>query len=421
MSTLCGDGATCTAIEPTFGSANTVFRATAGTPLFITVDRENAGTADFGISVDPVTPPANDTCATAQALALATPTAGTTVGAFDDLNPVAACGNNERHGEVVFTFTPPTTGSYLIRETTTANVVMWLSTACDGTCSVLIDQPEELVVSLTAGTTYFLVVEPYSARAAFSLEVVTAIPPANDTCAGAQALTLATPVNATTSLATDDYTGVLSAQCGAAAVPGRDVVYSFTPASSGNFSISGTGSGFTPSVWVSTTCGSLASCVSAQSSGAQQVVRGTAATPFFVTVDSANTSAGTFTLTVNSVVAPPNDVCASATPLTLNVPVASTTVGAVNDVHPQPSCSNSRRNGEVMFSFTPTTSGTYFFRETTGTDVLMWVSAACDGTCLSYIDDPEELSVTLTAGTTYFLFVEPYATPNTVTVSVSSN
>ncbi|MBL8936285.1 MAG: hypothetical protein JNM69_17150 [Archangium sp.] len=53
----------------------------------------------------------------------------------------------------------------------------------------------------------------------------------------------------------------------------------------------------------------------------------------------------------------------------------------------------------------------------------MWVKTACGATtCVGEISDPETISVTLTAGTTYFLFLR-YSYPDDsspITVSVSS-
>jgi hypothetical protein len=418
VSSTCGDGASCSAVESATVN-NVVFRGTAGTPVFLTVDSTNAGTNDFGISVDPVTAPANDTCATAQTLTLATPVSGTTAGAADDVNPVAACGDNRRAGDVVFSFTPPATGQYLVRETSTSDVVLWLSSACDGTCSAWTDAPEEIVFTGTAGVPQLIFLEPYGTRGAYTLEVISAAPPANDTCAAPQALSLGVPVNATTTIATNDYDG-LSAACYAIPAPGRDLVYSFTPASSGNFSITATGSP-APLVWTSPTCGVAASCTWA--SAGPQVVRGSAGTPFFVTVDGVTSgSSGSFTLTLSSVAAPANDLCSGATPMTVNTPISTTTVGAVNDVRPIPACTpNPRTTGDVVFTFTPPTSGTWFFHETTASDVVMWVGTACDGSCLAYVDDPEDLSVNLTAGVPYYFVVKPYSTPGPITVVVSTN
>ncbi|MFZ5442223.1 MAG: EGF domain-containing protein [Myxococcota bacterium] len=419
LSPTCGAVASCTAITSAIGN-DIVFRGTAGTTSFITVDRVAAGAVDFGLSVTPVTAPANDTCAAAQAITLGTPFTGTTVGAVDDVEPSMACGGGARAADVVYTFTPAVTGQYLVRETTSADVVFWLDSACDGTCvGAVQDEPEELVATLTAGVPVFLVVEPYSSRQSFTFEVTLAVPPANDTCSAPQALTLGTPVNTTTTLATNDYNGPLSAACGGLTATGRDVVYSYTPASSGNVSITIAASGWTPTVWASTVCGQAASCFNAQA-GSSQVIRATAGTPVFITVDNATTNAGSYTLTLNAVTGPANDTCATATPLSVGVPVSGTTVGAVNDAHP--TCvAPGGRNGEVVYSFTPPTSGSWVFHETTASDVVMFVSTVCDGTCIAGTDEPEDLAVTLTAGTTYYLFVEPWSSPGPININVNTN
>ncbi len=423
VNSTCGTVASCTAATPVSGSGNFNFRGSAGTPVFVNVDGITASSGgDFSLTVTPIAAPANDTCATATTLAENTPTSGTFVGAVSDVRPVSSCGNGRGNGDVMYAFTPTTTGSYIFRETTASDVIMWVSGACDGTCLGLADEPEQLVVTLTAGTTYFLMLEPYSsASTTFTVSVALGVPPGNDTCTSPAILSTSAAVNGSTISAVNDYAGPLSAICGGDTTPGREVVYSFITPSTGNFRVSATGDGFTPRVYLTSTCGISSSCIASETRSAFNF-RSTVGTALYFYVDSTSaTSAGDFSLSVAPIAAPANDTCATATPLTLGTPVNGTFVGAVSDVRVQGSCGQGRRTGEVMYSFTPAVSGNYVFRETSTADVVMWVSTVCDGTCLALEDEPEQLTVSLTAGTTYFLLVEPYSTATTHTVSVSTN
>ncbi len=104
------------------------------------------------------------------------------------------------------------------------------------------------------------------------------------------------------------------------------------------------------------------------------------------------------------------------------MPVTGSFAGAINDLAPTLACSASlstRTQAEVFFSFTPPTTGTWVFQETTSADVVMWVGAACDGSCLAIVDDPEQLSVSLTAGQTYFFVIEPFGSATTFTIVVN--
>ncbi|MBL8940297.1 MAG: hypothetical protein JNM69_37470 [Archangium sp.] len=420
VSGTCGTSSACV-LE--FGQTFSL-HGTAGVPLFLHVDETSAGVGgDFSIVVNPVATPPNDLCAAPQVLTLGTPATGTLVGAVDDVQPnLCTPINLSRNGEVVFSFTPPTTGPYIFRETTALQGLFWVNTTCAGAC-VDGSASDALSVNLTAGTPYFVFLETTGASAAYSVTVTAATPPSNDTCASPTALTLNTTVNGSTLTAANDFSGPLSAACGGQSVPARDVVYSFTPSTTGTYRVGFTATG--PNrVWASSSCGLANTCTALLSPlGNEFWVRGTASTPMYFAVDGFGSGdLGDHSIVVQSAVSPPNETCATATALTVGGVVNGTTVGAVDDVRAAASCGVAR-GGEVVYSFTPSTTGTYYFRETSLTDVVMWVSTACDGTCGAgaYVDDPEVLSMSLTAGTTYFLFVEPYSAAGPITVTLSTN
>jgi len=421
-SSTCGSAASCTALGgPAFN-----FHGTAGAPVFLTVDSSSSTLAGLHtITVTPVTAPTNDLCSSPTPLTLGTPVSGSFSGAVNDLSPSNACStsfSSSLQPEVFFSFTPSTSGSYVFNETSGSDVVMWVATACDGSCVALNDEPEQMLLSLTAGQSYFFVVEPYSGATTFTVSVNQVVTPPNDTCAAPTPLTVSVPTNGSSLGGANDYAGATSAICGGQPYVGPDVVYSFTPSATQNYRVTSSASGFSPVIYVSSSCGAPASCTTLGSTNGFNF-HGTASTPVFLTVDStSSTQAGTHTITVAPVTGPSNDLCASATPLSLGTPVTGSFVGAVNDLMPTATCSSGFSTSvqpEVFFSFTPSTSGSYVFNETSGSDLVMWIATACDGSCLALTDDPEQLAVTLTAGQTYFFVVEPYSGATTFTVTVN--
>ena len=169
-----------------------------------------------------------------------------------------------------YTFTPSVSGSHTFSvcanaptATTVDDTVLAVYTsaggcagpftqiACDDDMCATEALQSVVASTLTSGTTYYIVVWLYDTPAptvgntAVQLRVTAPAPvPANDLCTGAIALTLNTAVQGTLAGAVNDYTiSTPSATCfpgvGQATTntaPGRDVVYSFTPGMSGNYS-----------------------------------------------------------------------------------------------------------------------------------------------------------------------------------------
>ncbi len=107
-----------------------------------------------------------------------------------------------------------------------------------------------------------------------------------------------------------------------------------------------------------------------------------------------------------------NDTCAYATSITASTypdcdsPVAGTTVGAT---HTENSTCGSNYN-DVWFSFTPETSGNYYFEsDNASTSVVVWTGACSNLTELNS-NCNYMVSATLTAGTTYYISVLSYNT-----------
>jgi hypothetical protein len=242
-----------------------------------------SGEAATGAALLLVAPP-NDTCSGAELIPGAGPfpyltaltadiTDATTAG---DPSPMAGCpiGTPSPSRGIWYTFTPTTSGPYLIAScadaptgSTVDDTLLDVYTSSTGTCAGVMtaiacdddacaseNLQSTLVVSLSAGTPYFVVVHkwdnvaPTAGNTAVQLRITQVTPPANDTCATPVPLTLNIPTAGTTSGASSDYT-LSGSTCFTLPSPptplaqtiapgaGRDVVYSFTPtAASGNYS-----------------------------------------------------------------------------------------------------------------------------------------------------------------------------------------
>ncbi|MEN3333051.1 MAG: hypothetical protein V7641_2416, partial [Blastocatellia bacterium] len=227
----------------------------------------------------PLVAPPNDTCAGAEVVSPTGPfpfftsvttdiTGATTTGD----PPLPSCQTSVSHS-IWYTFTPAATGFYTISScasdgtsTTVDDTVMSIYTSTGGCAGPFTEIPSSgqsdgcdddscvsaalqsvITTRLNAGTQYFIVMwqcdvfAPVPGNTAIQLVVGQVALPVNDTCAGALALALDTPVNGTTAVAADDYelsgagcfTGIGQV---ASTATGNDVVYSFTAPAAGSYS-----------------------------------------------------------------------------------------------------------------------------------------------------------------------------------------
>lgn len=164
---------------------------TAGTQYFIVVDgvQPNAS-GPFHFSLRRGTP-ANEACASAAVIdpsRLPFAIAATTFGATNDLNPGTPCvRNNETANgpDVVFQFTPVDTQAYIVTLTPIANydATLYIVTGCPALSGCSSSQvggngdAESIRRVLTAGTTYFIVVDGFRGDAGdFTLTLEPSIP-----------------------------------------------------------------------------------------------------------------------------------------------------------------------------------------------------------------------------------------------------
>jgi hypothetical protein len=328
----------------------------AGTQYYIVVWKFSTQPAVPGSSTVQLrvsAPPTNDTCVSAITIPASGPfpyltsTQDVSFATTTGDPPLPSCDTNVSHS-TWYKFTPSVTTMYEISTctntaTTAQNTVMAVYTSANATnpcAGPLIEIPTDglsmgcdggscggqavVTTQLSSGTTYYIVVwlfgqdPPPVDSAKLQLRVNRGVPPLNNLCDNATALTLDSPINGTTLTATNAYqlsgsacyTGLSNAVSTAA---GRDVVYSFTAPMTANYSFRL--SNYTNDLvlyaasdcpaWTgppATMTGCLAAANRTTASGAEEVM----CLPLdmfqqiYVYVDGAtSTAASTFTLEVN--------------------------------------------------------------------------------------------------------------------------
>jgi hypothetical protein len=258
---LNGNGATCIANEQDNGDKSLSFCATAGTTYYVVLDCQS-GTGCFAFTNFSISSP--QTCALGSGVTniASLPYTGnyqTTCGGVNDLTAAntPACGNSlfKAQEDNVYIFTPTTSGDIVIRLTsTTNNTGIFLYNGCPYSCtatpgSCIANQTgngnKTLCVTVTAGTTYYLVVDSRTACFAYNLSISA---PSTDytgrTCSN-PAIISSFPyrkLHETTACFGDDYNNASAASCGTSYESGEDKVYRYTATSAICISITITGS-----------------------------------------------------------------------------------------------------------------------------------------------------------------------------------
>jgi hypothetical protein len=261
--------------------------------------------------------------------------------------------------------------------------------------------------------------------------ITTPVAASGDTCASA------TIINPTALPFTEDATSeganndIDPTNGGCANGGGPDVVYAFTPATTGIYSlgVTPTNTSFDPSFYIVTDCSNAASCVAgananAVGKGEVLTVSLTSGTQYFIVVDSPFAGgAGPFHFSLRRD-GPANDTCATPTvmdPARLPFVAMGTTVGASNDLNPQLPCLRSNQSGrgpDVVYQFTPPDSQNYLVTVTPvgNYDVTLYVTTNCatnTGCTSGDINGgggAETVRRNLTAGATYFIVVDGFGT-----------
>jgi V8-like Glu-specific endopeptidase len=314
-------------------------------------------------SVVSVAAPANDNCASAQAIGLGA-TSGTNRCSTTD--GTGTCGFNVGL-DVWYSFTPTCAGTYTFDTcgARTFDTVLGLWTGCGGTQIACVDDAcglgSRITASLAAGTTYLVRVAGYNQQSGtFDLNVTRGADtfPVNDNCASALPVTAGVPVTGSTACASNDGT----ANCAGSATS-NDVWYAFTADCTASYSADTLGSGYDTAISVHTGCpGNLSNIVVCDDDGAgfpfsRAVWQQPAGTTYYIRVSGFNNAAGNFQMTVSNL---PNDSAANPIQLVSGT-VGFSNRGANTDGNPEGIClafGDNNVNGDLWY---------YYFAECNGT------------------------------------------------------
>lgn len=346
-----------------------------------------------------VTSPPNDACQNATNLALGTPMTVSSAGATGE--DLTTCGENDA-ADIWYTFTPPTSGMYEFSSCgSVIDTTLALFSSCSQQAACGEDAPgfcgagkgSRLTVSLTAGVGYLVRVAGVHGATGTIRLVVGRVPPANDTCATAAALTLDVPVAGTLSGAMP--TGFTVATCDTTA-DSPDVYFTFTPAVTRHYRISTCGSGARTVVTLLGNCppspifacagNTAALCGQTNGTLMESVLQ--AGTTYVIRVGlSGDAQASSFQIVV-SPTAPTNDTCEQAARLTLQSFGAGSNIDA-GGVDATP-CGGGD-SLDVWYVFTPALGGTYEFSTcvdgASSLDTTLAVFDGCGGSVLACNDN----------------------------------
>jgi|GEM_PF-1698335 len=329
--------------------------------------RVQGGAAGFGnfMILAQVTAPENDQCASALPLLAGVPVVATSSGASG--NDVTSCGVNDAR-DVWYAFTPATGGFY---EFNTCGSIIDTTMALFSDCSMQMacsdDEPgycgassrgSQLLRSLIGGTTYLVRIAGVNGIAGRFQLVVNRVPPSNDTCGSALAVSAGVPVSTSLNGATPSaLTACVEAET-------ADVFYTFTPSQTRAYRLDTCGSVVKVGLSVLDACGSFQQLACALDDGGQcGGLNGSAVSPvlsagvaYIIRVAAmADEVPASFQLLITPIDAP-NDICDRATVLSVDQALVATNRGASGtDITP---CGmNDTR--DVWFKFVAPLSGSY--------------------------------------------------------------
>jgi hypothetical protein len=373
----------------------------------------------------------------------------TTCGKVDDITStnVATCGSTLYYGgeDAVYVFTPTTSGSSTIVLTSAGSYTgMMLYAGCPvagGTCVGSAQSStggKSLCVNLTAGVTYYLVIDSWPSPTCNAYSLSIPAPSGGGggaTCATAVSMA-SLPYTATgqsTACMGNDYTTASTGSCNTSYESGEDKVYSYTATSSECLSISITNANTTyVGFQVYNGCpGSAGStCVGNGGGATSGTLTGSVVLPgagtYYLIIDTwASPDNCTYDLSVSSLGSgPSNDLPCNATTLTLGSSTAGDNNCSGSSGEPAtPACWDTGLRNTVWYKVVATSStmkiktivGTL-----TNTQIAVYsgacgagmtlVTGGCNdnaGTCGSTTDYSSTLSLTgLTSGNTYYIAVD---------------
>lgn len=314
--------------------------------------------------------------------------------------------------EQVYSFTPTISGTHQINVTHSGggwvDLFIKSGSSCNQNGWVYIDDiftSATNSVSLNAGTTYYFLLDDENiSYSSGSISIDCPVPVA-DPCNSIQTLTC--DQNASYSLSSGN--GAWDPSSGPWGTPGKEQVYSYTPAISANYDItvSHNSSGWVDLFYSSSACGSQGwNYVDDILSSATNSVYLVGGTTYYFLIDDENTSASSGTITIACpCIGSQVDLAVSLSgPVTLY----ENTSGACNDC-------GLRSSEDITFALTIPCSGTYTFETC---DLASWdtylylTSQPCSGILASNDDNcslRSSITYTFTSGGVYYLTVEGFS------------
>jgi hypothetical protein len=182
------------------GNGNVNIALTAGIQYYIMADPESTtgGSVTFTINCPQTYHPCSSITTISSCGTTMNATFGSGTGAYNP--PTTSCGFTTPGQEIIYTFTPTITGSYVLNQTSSFGYIDYffkpVSAGCSGTGWTCIDDLSGAVSSvsfnLTSGIQYYIMGDPETTTggsAQFSLSCPNP-PPANDNCVNATSITL---------------------------------------------------------------------------------------------------------------------------------------------------------------------------------------------------------------------------------------
>jgi hypothetical protein len=394
-----------------FVSGSSVFpNLNAGTAYLIRVAGFGATVGATTLTITELVPPPNDNCSAAIDVALGA-TSFDNSGATTDGSASCGFGGEPGGADIWFRFNPSASGFYRFSTCgSSIDTIVSVLSACGGTELACNDDAcgaaSTAAASLTAGTPVFVRVAGFEgAQGAGTLDVSQFTPPTNDFCTSPAVISVGSTAFDNTDATTDG-----TDSCGTfGGIGGNDLWYSFTAPNAGNFSFdtcSGTldtilnlfdGCAGTELACNDDFCGLRSRVVLTMTSGQNILVR----------VAGWNSVTGASTITIQELIPPSNDNCASASVAMIG-DNAFDTQAATTDGSASCGFNGDPGQFDVWFRFTPATSGPYSLSTCSAAfDTILSLYDSCGGTEIACNDDScglrSSISVSLTAGTTYFI------------------
>ena len=376
----------------------------------------NANTAGCVVAVDPCASISNLSCGTAASYALA----GVTGAWSSFVGPFTTPGS-----EKVFSFTPTLTGAHSIAVTASSGYVdlFYKSGSCGSTGWTYVDDifgSASNNVNLTAGTTYYFLLDDEDVNATTGNITVTCPTPAPDPCVNITTIASCGGSDAFTIAAGD---GLWSSFGGLFATPGQEMMYSFTPNVTASYPITVVNNG--PSTWVdlfiksaSVGCNTTGwTYVDDVSGTVTNNVTLTAGTTYYILLDPESTTGAAGSISIGCPCIGPVGGIDAVYNGAFNV--SSTTAGACDD--------NTLRAGfDRTYQFNVTCAGNYQISLCGSSfDTYLYLSTGVNSGVISFNDDfctlQSQISANLSAGT-YYVTVEGYSsttTPGAFTLNVT--